>query len=360
MLRSATQRWKRPWRFWPVAQWGRMIILILAGLMFLTGIGYALEQGGSRQLVRLLTAQRFPLEIFLLEGAPGYSQPERARVDQTRSNGLALGMFLVTGVNISDARTFFLSYFAPPPQGPAWLGWAYQPGDPEFEGPILELLPEETPVVPDKPDSSLPGSIQNGEVLVGIYHTHNAECYAGDGGPEHLTGENGDVVKVGAALKDSLARNGIKAVHSTKIHDGQEFMKAYSESLQTGTQLLEEYASIRVLLDIHRDGLPPGVTKSTVTVKGQEVSTVMIVVGKKNPHWQENERFAQELIVLGEEMYPGLFEKNINYAADARYNQHLSNGGVLLEIGSQLNTLAEAEGAADAVADVLAEWFRRQ
>lgn len=342
-----------------MAQWGRGVLLLLAGLIFVSGIIYALESGSSRQLVRLLSQQSFPLEIFLLEGAPGYSQPERTRLDETRSNGLALGMFLLTGVNISDARTFFLSYFSPPPQGPAWLGWAYQPGDPEFEGPILELLPPQTPAK-DQAEDRVPELMANGEVLVGIYHTHNAECYAGDGGPEHRTAENGDIVEVGAVLRKELERNGINAVHSTKIHDDQEFMKAYSESLQTATRLLEDYPSIKVLLDLHRDGLPPGVNKSTVTINGKEASRVMIVLGQKNPQWQENEKFARELIALGEEMYPGLFEPDINYAADARYNQHLSTGGLLLEIGSQLNTLAEAQATADAVADVLAEWFRRQ
>jgi len=359
LLRSHTYEWKKPWRFWPTAQWARTIILTLAGLMFLAGTIYALEQGSSRQLVRLLTAQRFPLEVFLLEGAPGYSQPERTRLEQTRANGSALGMFLLTGVNISDARTFFLSYYAPPPQGPAWLGWAYQPGDPEFEGPILEPLAVETPAEPEE-QSPQPVPAGSKEVLVGIFHTHNAECYAGDGGPEHLTGQNGDVVKVGESLQTSLVQNSINVVHSTTIHDGQDFMKAYSESLKTATGLRQDYPALQVLLDIHRDGLPPGMNKATVTIKGKEVSQVMIVVGKKNPHWQENEQFAQELIMIGEEMYPGLFEKNISYATDARYNQHLSNESLLLEVGSQLNTLAEAEGAAEAVGDVLAEWFKRQ
>ena len=315
---------------------------------------YALDRGSSRQLVSLLMKQKFPLEIILLEGAAGLSQPERDRVEQTRTQGASLGMFMLTGVNMADARTFFLSYFSPPPQGPAWLGWAYHPDDPEQEGPILEPLDQN----PKSPSLVSPVHPDPKKVLVGIYHTHNSESYSGDGGNEHESGINGDVVKVGAALAKALENKQIGAVHSERIHDAQDFMKAYSESVNTGKALLEDYPTIKMLLDIHRDGVPPGISKSTVNIGGREVSKVLIVIGKKNPDWEKNEAMARELIEIATKKYPGLFVPAISYASDARYNQHLSEGALLLEFGSQQNTLKEAEGTADLVADVLADWLR--
>lgn len=296
-----------------------------------------------------------------MEGVPGYSQPERPRLDLTRNQGAAVGMFLLTGVNVADPRTFFLSYFSPPPQGPVWLGWAYNPNDPEFEGPILEPIESGTPkpsgnTVVAPPSVPVPGAKG---ILVGIYNTHNSESYAGDGGPERRQGENGDVVTVGETLKKALEQNGIGAVHSLQIHDAVDFMKAYGSSVNTATQMTKDYPNLKVLIDVHRDGFPPGVPKSTITVKGQKVSQVLVVIGKKNPHWQKNEALAKELMALGEKKYPGLFSTNISYAADARYNQHLSDGGLLLEFGSQVNTLAEANGSAEAVAEILAEWLKR-
>jgi len=124
--------------------------------------------------------------------------------------------------------------------------------------------------------------------------------------------------------------------------------------------MTKDYPSLEFLIDIHRDGLPRGFSKSTVIVKGQKTSRVMVVIGKMNPHWQKNEALAKELMALGEKKYPGLFAPNISYATDARYNQHLSDGGLLLEFGSQLNTLEEANGAAEAVAEILAEWLREE
>lgn len=345
-------------RIWTIKEWMRGFILGAVSFLVILGLAYALRSGSSHQFVHFLTQQSFPFEAVLLEGAPGFSQPERARLDLARHQGMAVSMFLLTGVNISDPRTFFLSYFSHFSQGPVWLGWAYNPDDPEFEGPILEPINGQIPKDSEPPNppsaAAKPGEK---EVVVGIYNTHNSESYAGNGGPDREPGENGDIVTVGETLKKALGKNGVSAVHDAKIHDAKDFMKAYSESVKTASQLIKDYPSIKVLLDVHRDGLPPGFSKSTVKVNGLETSKVLVVIGKKNPHWQKNEALAKELMAIGEKKYPGLFAPNISYAADARYNQHLCDGGLLLEFGSQYNTLEESNRAAEAFAEILAEWL---
>ncbi|KUO71139.1 MAG: stage II sporulation protein P [Desulfosporosinus sp. BRH_c37] len=349
-------RQKKHFRIWRVREWARGFILGLVSFLIILGLAYALKSESSRQLIGFLAQQSFPFETILMEGVPGFSQPERARLDLSRNQGAAVGMFLLTGVNIADPRTFFLGYFSPPPQGPVWLGWAYNPNDPEYEGPILEAI--ESPK-PDGNTDQVPVPVPGAKgILVGIYNTHNSESYAGDGGPERRQGENGDVVTVGETLKKALEKNGIGAGHSTRIHDAVDFMKAYGESVKTATQMTKDYPAMKILLDVHRDGLPLGFPKSTITVKGQRVSRVLVVIGKKNLHWQKNEALAKELMALGEKKYPGLFMPNISYAADARYNQHLSDGGLLLEFGTQLNTLGESNGAAEAVAEILADYLK--
>jgi len=348
------RRPKKHFRIRKFREWTRVILLGLVSLLIIWGLAYALRSGSSRQLVGFLTQQSFPFEGILLEGVPGYSQPQRPLLNLKRNQGAAIGMFLLTGVNISDPRTFFLGYFSPPPQGPVWLAWAYNPNDPEFEGPILE--PIETPKPNETPSVPVPGAKG---IIVGIYNTHNNESYAGDGGPEHRFGENGDVVTVGETLKKALEKNGIGAVHSTQIHDAIDFMKAYSYSVTTATQMTKDYPNMKILIDVHRDGFPAGVAKRTTTVKGQTVSRVMVVIGKKNPHWQINEALAKELMALAEKKYPGLFMPNISYAEDARYNEHLSDGGLLLEFGSQFNTLGESNGASEAVAEILSDYLKQ-
>jgi len=351
-------RQKKHFRLWRVREWARGFLLGLVSILIIMGLAYALKSGSSRELIGFLTKQSFPFDAIIMEGVPGYTQPERARLDLVRSQGAAVGMFLLTGVNIADPRTFFLGYFSPPPQGPVWLGWAYNPNDPEFEGPILEPIePQKSNENPD-PNSPMPKPGAK-EIMVGIYNTHNSESYIGDGGLEHEFGENGDVVTVGETLKKSLGKNGIGAAHSLQIHDAVDFMKAYSKSVVTATQMTKDYPSMKVLIDVHRDGYPPGVPKRTITLKGKKASQVLVIIGKLNPHWQKNEALAKELMALAEKKYPGLFSPNITYATDARYNQHLSDGAVLLEFGSQFNTLEESNDSAEAVAEILADYLKK-
>ena len=349
------RRPKKHFRNRKVREWTRALLLGLVSVLIIWGLAYALKSGSSGQLIGFLNQQSFPFEAVLMEGVPGYSQPQRPLLDRTRNKGAAVGMFLLTGVNVSDPRTFFLGYFSPPAQGPVWLGWAYNPNDPEFEGPILEPIetpkPADTPTVPVIPGAK--------GIIVGIYNTHNSESYSGEGGPYRETGENGDLVTVGETLKTSLEKHGVGAVHSLVIHDAVDFMKAYSKSVTTATQMTKDYPNMKLLLDVHRDGFPTGVTrKKTTTVNGKTVSDILIVIGKLNPNWQTNEKLAKDLMALGEKKYPGLFSPNISYATDARYNQHLSNGGLLLEIGSQNNTLSEGNGAAEAVAEIIADYLK--
>ena len=352
------RRPKKHFRIRKVREWTRVLLLGLVSIFIISGLAYALKSGSSGQLIGFLTQQSFPFEAVLMEGVPGYSQPERPLLDRTRNKGAAVGMFLLTGVNVSDPRTFFLGYFSPPAQGPVWLGWAYNPNDPEFEGPIMEQI--ETPIAGDTPTAPVPVIPGAKGVLVGIYNTHNSESYAGNGGPERETGKNGDLVTVGETLKTALEKDGVGAAHSLVIHDAVDFMKAYSKSVVTATQMTKDYPNMKLLLDVHRDGFPTGVTsKRTTTVKGKTVSNVLIVIGKMNPHWQTNEKLAKDLMALGEKKYPGLFAANISYATDARYNQHLSDGGLLLEIGSQNNTLEEGNGAAEAVAEIIADYLKQ-
>lgn len=353
------------WKFWPTSRWARGILFVLLALLFLGLFIYALEQGSSRQLVQLLVQQEFPFEAVLMEGIPGYSAPERSHLEQVRNQGASLGMFLLTGVNLSDTRTYFFSYFTPPPGGPAWIGWAYNPKDPEFEGldsgPSLEPIPQDSGNHQGDSQDQTPNSQPSpgsAKALVGIYHTHNSEGYTGDGGSERREGENGDVVTVGATLKKALDKKGIPTQQALQIHDAVDFNHAYSKSILTATRLLRENPSLKLLIDLHRDGLPPNVSKATTTINDKKVGKIMIVIGQKNPHWKKNLEVAEGLISIAENKYPGLFDTRIRYASDARYNQHLADGALLLEIGSQLNTPEEANGAAEALADVLADWLK--
>lgn len=332
--------------------WIKTATVILFLALFVFFMSLSVVNNSSHNLIKILTERSFPFEIVLLEGAPGLSKPEREWIQDVRYNVAGLGMYFLTGVNISDARTYFLSYYAPPKQGLPWLGWAYYPHDPEMEGPILEMLdnPFYTEPVP---------STSADDVLVGIYHTHNAESYAGGGVSEReISGENGDVVKVGQALAEELNAIGIKAIHSDQVND-TIYNESYDNSFEVAQKMLEENPTIRILLDVHRDGLPPQVGKSVVRIDDKDTAKILIVLGQNNPTWEKNNQVSNSIIEIAENSYPGFFSDRIRYASKARYNQHLTNGAILLEVGSQLNTAEEAMNTVQPLAEVLKEYLKR-
>lgn len=191
--------------------------------------------------------------------------------------------------------------------------------------------------------------------LVVIYNTHNAESYQTSQGKAKFEGKNGGVEQVAAVLADSLSNDyGIPVVRSTTIHDYPDFTISYANSEKTLKRMLAENPSILVALDIHRDaGLPsPPVTE----INNQKVAQVLLIVGSdarlEHPNWRQNEAFARRLAAKMDELYPGLC-RGIRVQA-GRYNQHLLPHSLLLEIGSDNNTLEEAERSARLVARVLA------
>ncbi len=332
--------------------WVRTIGIILFLVIFIFFLSYSVTNDSSHYLIRMLSERSFPFQIVLLEGVPGLSEPERAWVQDLRYKAAGVAMYLLTGVHITDARTYFLSYYAPPSEGLPWLGWAYYPNNPEMEGPILELL--------EDPFYNEPAPITSSDdILVGIYHTHNAESYAGGGKADRAApGSNGDVVQIGSLLTEALQKKGINTVHSSEINDSV-YIESYNHSYQVAKTMLEQNPTIRVLIDLHRDGLPPQVGKSITTINRVDTAKIMIVIGQKNPNWEKNTEMADTIIRIADQKFPGLFFNNIRYASEARYNQHLTGGAILLEVGSQLNTLAEAEAAVEPLAEVLKEYLAK-
>ena len=322
--------------------------LALMAIMFTVRLAEVGKLGGVAQFgsrvqylagifVEILEKQGFTRELLIADGAPIIGSVNREVVYSGRRRLLTLSFYTLTRVDITDPRTFFALQM---PVAAMEENQAYNPGDPEKEGPILELIPETQPA-PGPP----------GPALVGIYNTHNSESYAGDGGGLYEQG-NGEVSQVAAALAASLEKLGIPVVRSTKIHDLPRLDQAYGQSIITASQMVKDNPKLQALLDIHRDGLPEGRSKRVINIGGKSAAPVMIVLGMHHVNWQKNEQFAKDLLAKGNEMFPGLFLQ-IHYATEARYNQHLLPHALLLEFGDQYNTTQEAENSAEAVAQVL-------
>ncbi|NLY52796.1 MAG: hypothetical protein GX063_07795 [Firmicutes bacterium] len=202
--------------------------------------------------------------------------------------------------------------------------------------------------------------------LIAIYHTHTGEGYrdAAVRSSKSYTwdfaqpgmGPVPGVVQVGERLSRELERRyGIPVVHSTKVHDYPVFAYSYANSEKTARMLVDRYPSLQLVIDIHRD---EGLTMETMG--GRNAAGVLIVVGAgggpnlRHVNWRKNLETAELLKENFDRLYPGLC-RGIRIKENARYNQHLHPGALLLEIGAHSDTLESALFTADLVADVLAE-----
>jgi len=194
------------------------------------------------------------------------------------------------------------------------------------------------------------------------YCTHSAESYIPDSGTARMDGKRGLVNDVANHMAEILQQKGLRADYINTIHDWPEYNKSYTNSRETVKQVVDTEPEITALFDVHRDSIP-GMTKaSTIKVNGKSSACILIVVGtderEEHPNWHKNLQFAQKLYKEGQLMYPGLI-KGIRTKAGT-YNQEYHDHALLLEMGSDYNSLAEARYAGELFIDVLLEVLEQE
>ena len=204
-----------------------------------------------------------------------------------------------------------------------------------------------------------------------IVHTHTTEAYMTyDAGyynaadRERTRDHTRNVCAVGDALVNTLAELGIVAIHDDTVHD-EPYSGAYTRSAKTVTHILNQHPSIQVVLDLHRDALMEGATglvKPTVTIDGKNAAQMMIIAGVlstgalPNPYTEQNLALAAQWQKLLTDHYDGLMRPLSTVGS--RYNQHLHPGYLLVEVGSEGNTVAEAVYSAQLLGKTLTELLK--
>ncbi len=188
-----------------------------------------------------------------------------------------------------------------------------------------------------------------------IFHTHATESFDRfDAGfydvnyPTRSTDSKTNIVKVGETIVKTLNENGINTVHATDYHDYPSYDGSYYRSADTVAEYMEKYPSIKVFLDIHRDGLEreDGTRiKPIVNIDGKKVAQIMLVCNADDgtlwhPDFYENFRLAARLQSSLETHYPGITRPILFDYRD--YNQFMAPGMLLVEVGSHGNSLEEA------------------
>ncbi|MBR4579131.1 MAG: stage II sporulation protein P [Oscillospiraceae bacterium] len=192
-----------------------------------------------------------------------------------------------------------------------------------------------------------------------IIHTHGTEAFLPVSGEEYTASDpyrtteaEHSVIRLGDELRALWEAQGFRVIHDRSLYDYPSYTGAYSRSREAVEGWLARCPDIALVIDLHRDaaGEPDSPYRSLAKLEGEPTAQVMLVVGTgenglSHPLWRENLKLALVLQAAAEEACPGLM-RPIALCRE-RYNQHLTTGSLILEVGSNGNTLSEAERAVE-------------
>ncbi len=209
-------------------------------------------------------------------------------------------------------------------------------------------------------------TVTKDEPYILIYHTHTTEGYElldlgwySNQYVSRTTDEAKNMVRVGDELTKTLEDAGYKVIHDRNIYD-KSYNGAYDRSRVTVDKYLEKYPSIRITLDVHRDAIQYDngtKCKPTALINGRKAAQVMIITGCEGdgvsnfPDWKQNLSFALHLQNTAQESYEGLMRPV--FFCNRKYNMNATPCSLLLEFGTDANTLQEAVYSAQLIGNSL-------
>ena len=212
---------------------------------------------------------------------------------------------------------------------------------------------------------SLPAEGEGPKIL--IYHSHATEAYTMDGTDVYEESDSyrtlnteQNMVRVGEEMAAVFEAAGIGVIHDTTLYDYPSYNNAYVRSVEGVAAALKEYPSIVLLLDVHRDALVAndGTIYKVVSGSVDNCAQVMMVLGSDasgqvHPNWKVNLSLAVEIQNALTQKWATLARPIV--LRTSRFNQHLSTGTILVEVGTHGNTLQEAITAGRLYARTVAE-----
>ena len=146
--------------------------------------------------------------------------------------------------------------------------------------------------------------------------------------------------------------------------DYPEYSGAYGRSLDAVEKAMAEHPSISIVLDVHRDAISDGdgnPYKVISNVAGLNIAQMSMVIGTDgggldHPEWRENLKLAAAVQQKLADSYPTLMRPIT--VQNSRYNQHVTPGALLVEMGAAGNSLDEALVSARLFGAALAETLK--
>lgn len=207
------------------------------------------------------------------------------------------------------------------------------------------------------------------EVL--IIHTHATESYMSEDRNYYTENDqtrscdnSKNMIKIGDIICEELEKAGIKTVHETTQFDYPAYTGSYSRAATVIKEHLKRHPTIKVVLDVHRDSISSGKdkTKPVCTIDGKKTAQVMLVMGSNTgsvtnfKNWKKNLALATSFQQTMYNAYPN-FTRSMLVSSKV-YNQNLTTGSMLIEVGTEANTLEEAKNAARLIGKTLSKTLK--
>ena len=210
-------------------------------------------------------------------------------------------------------------------------------------------------------------SLNKKDIETVIYHTHTTETYTQSNdyryeasGVYRTLNTNANMIRIGEEMKKNLQKNGIGVYHDKTIYDYPDYNSSYSKAGKGILETLKKYKNAKIVLDLHRDAISVNTDqyKPVVQIGDKKVAQFLLVVGTNqgglnHPNWRENLKLALKIKKLADEKYPGLCRYVI--LRKERFNQQVTNGAMIVEMGATGNTVEEVLETSKYVSELIAE-----
>ena len=203
-----------------------------------------------------------------------------------------------------------------------------------------------------------------------IVHTHGTEAYSENGALycddsisdyARTSDTTKNVVSIGQTVADILNQSGVSTIHCTVLHDSLQYKDSYARAEQTIKAYLEEYPSIKLVIDIHRDSIVKSngeLVRPVAELNGEAAAQLMCVVGSDwagdaCPNWENNLSLALKLRGLLNDECENICRPV--FLKGNTYNQELAPFSLLIEVGASGNSIEEARRSAALLAQSIAK-----
>lgn len=204
------------------------------------------------------------------------------------------------------------------------------------------------------------------EPSVLIFHSHGTEAfipgedytYKEEGGEYRTTNQSCNMLSLGEELARLLNEAGIQAVQDRTYYDYPDYLASYDNARIGLEEQLKKYPTVKLVIDLHRDSAEreDGTQWATeATINGEKSAQVMLVMGTdtyySHPNWEQNLSIALKLNAIMEKTHTGS-TRPLDLRRQ-RFNQDLSTGAIIAEIGAAGNTYREAMNAVSVLAEAI-------